>query len=154
MRMRENKSPNLKSINLKSRMRGQVLAWTIVLLPLLLVLVGLVFDGGLLWVQFRKARWAADGAAVAAASAMDWSLFRETGEVQLTEDALYTALYYAEQNYAGMRVSMIHVQNNVIYVEGRFRVEPAFLGMFGVSGFDVNVRGKERPAWGISEEGE
>ena len=55
---------NLKSKNrnLKSTIHdqsGQVLAWTVILLPLLLALVGLVFDGGLLWVQFRRARWAA-----------------------------------------------------------------------------------------------
>src|SRR3972149_4045398 len=38
---------------------GQVLVWTIVMLPLLLALVGLVFDGGMLFVQHRRARWAA-----------------------------------------------------------------------------------------------
>src|SRR3989304_3137919 len=58
---------------------GQVLVWTIVMLPLLLALVGLVFDGGMLFVQHRRARWAADGAAVVAASEIGRRTVRRHG---------------------------------------------------------------------------
>ena len=65
------------------RETGQVLVWTVLLLPLLLALVGLVLDGGLLFVQWRRARWAADGAAVAAASEINPALYAQSGQVKL-----------------------------------------------------------------------
>ncbi|MEE8392578.1 MAG: pilus assembly protein TadG-related protein [Anaerolineae bacterium] len=134
--------------------RGQVLVWVVILLPLLIALTGLVFDGGLLWAQYRRARWAADGAAVAAASDIDRALYRDLGQVKLTEQALYTAMYYASENDPDLRISTIYVLDNVIYVQGRVDVEPIFLGLFGVDGLTLDVRGRERPAWGITQEGE
>ncbi len=136
--------------------RGQVLVWAVILLPLLLALVGLVFDGGMLWVQYRKARWAINGAAVSAATLVDVPHYIETGQVVLGENALDIADYYARRNYPALHVRDVYVDNvdNVVYVEGWFRTRTTFLSMFGVSGFRVNVRGKERPAWGISEEGQ
>jgi len=134
--------------------QGQVLVWVVILLPLLIALTGLVFDGGLLWAQYRRARWSADGAAVAAASDIDQVLYRDQGQVRLTEQALYTAVYYARENDPDLRISTIYVLNNVIYVQGYVHVEPIFLGLFGVDGLTLNVRGRERPAWGISQEGE
>ncbi len=135
--------------------RGQVLLWTVILLPLLIVLTGLVFDGGLMWSQFRRARWASDGAAVAAASDMDRDLFIETGQVALTDNALWTALYYARQNDPNLWITHVYVDDdNVIHTEGYADVETVFLGMFGVEGFRFTIHGRERPAWGISREGE
>ena len=43
--------------------QGQAAVWLVILLPVLLALVGLVFDGGMLYAQYRRGRWAADGAA-------------------------------------------------------------------------------------------
>jgi hypothetical protein len=136
------------------RQRGQVIVWMVFLLPLLLALTGLVFDGGLMWAQYRRARWAADGAAVAAASDIDRITFRDTGRVELTEDALWTALYYAQQNHPGLYLREIYVTDNVIHVEGSVEAETVFLRMFGVGNLQLNVHGQERPAWGISQEGE
>ena len=59
--------------------RGQVLVWIVFMLPVLLALIGLVFDGGMMWNQFRRARWVADGAAVAAASEIDPITYRDRG---------------------------------------------------------------------------
>ncbi len=153
MTMGCDKSTNLTSPNPQSD-RGQVLVWVAVLLPLLIALTGLVFDGGLLWTQYRRARWAADGAAVAAASDIDQVLYRDQGQVRLTEQALYTAVYYAHENDPGLYINTVYVLNNVIYVQGQVQVEPIFLGLFGVDGLTLNVRGQERPAWGITQEGE
>lgn len=131
---------------------GQVLAWVVVLLPLLLVLLGLVFDGGLLWTRFRRARWAADGAAVAAASEMDPLVFQREGRVELTEEAISTATYYADRNYPGLHVVNVYVQDDVVYVRARARAETVFLRLVGVDGLDIHVLGRERPAWGASRE--
>jgi hypothetical protein len=126
----------------------------VLLLPLLMALVGLVFDGGLMWAQFRRARWAADGAAVAAASDMDQALFRDEGRVVLTENAIYTAIYYTHQNHPDVHITSVYVQDNVIHAQGWVWVEPVFLRLIGVEGMQLNVHGQERPAWGINQEGE
>jgi hypothetical protein len=136
------------------KQRGQVLAWVALLLPLLLALVGLVFDGGLMWVQYRRARWAADGAAVAAASEIDPMAFLERGQVTLTADSLAVAQRYARENDPDLRLTSLSIAENVVYVDGWVSIEPVFLKMFGVEGFQVAVRGRERPGWGISQEGQ
>ena len=133
---------------------GQILVWVVILLPLLLALTGLVFDGGLLWAQYRRARWAADGAAVAAASEMDWPVFMETGRVVLGANAANTAFHYAQQNDPNLRVTSVYVQDGAVYAQGWTQVEPVFLSMFGATSMRLNVTGKERPAWGASGAGQ
>jgi hypothetical protein len=136
----------------KCRESGQILAWAVILLPLLLALLGLVVDSGVLWVQFRRARWAADGAAVAAASEMDHVLFQTQGAVVLTENALSTARHYARLNHPGLHISQVYVHSNIIYARGWVEVETAFLGLFGVPDVRISVQGRERPAWGVTQQ--
>lgn len=131
---------------------GQVLVWMVFLMPLLMALVGFVYDGGMLWIQYRKAQFAMDSAAVAAGSVIDVQQFVDTGQVELGDDALLVADWYARQNYHDMSVTNVYVSDNVIYLDGTFHAEPVFLGVFGANGFDIAIHGKERPQWGISEE--
>ena len=126
----------------------------VVMLPLFLAFVGLVFDGGVLYVQFRRARWAADAAAIAAASDIVPGLFQERGEVQLGPQAQATAQIYARQNYPDLRVTHVVVLDNMIHVRGQVYVEPMFLSMFGVQDILLHVEGQGRPAWGATQEGE
>ena len=145
----ENQKPEI------DRESGQVLVWTLVLLPLLLALVGLVFDGGLLWSQYRRGRWAADGAAVAAASEIDPALYAHTGQTKLDPNrAAATARKYALDNNPALTLSRVTVNGGQVQVAGTLRVRPAFLGLFGVGPLELMVRGEERPAWGISREGQ
>lgn len=150
------KNPSIK--NAKSdcdHESGQVLVWTLVLLPLLLALVGLVFDGGLLWSQYRRGRWAADGAAVAAASEIDPALYARTGQTKLDPNrAVATARKYALDNNPALTLSSVTINGGQVQVAGTLRVRPAFLGLFGVGPLELAVRGEERPAWGISREGQ
>jgi len=134
--------------------RGQVLAWVAILLPLLLALLGLVFDGGLMWVQYRRARWAADGAAVAAASEIDPVRFLEEGQVVLGDNAVPTAIHYAQTNNPHLHITDVYVLDNVVYVRGWVQTETVFLSMFGVGGLRLNILGRERPAWGVSRTGQ
>ena len=137
--------------------RGQVLAWTAILLPVLLVLVGLVFDGGLLWVQYRRARWAADGAAVAAASEINPALYAQSGQVKLDPaKAPGTAAYYGQSNDPNLHLGRVylHPTDNTVQVQGWVEVQPVFLGLFGVGPLRLNVTGRERPAWGIGRPGQ
>jgi uncharacterized membrane protein len=134
---------------------GQVLVWTLVLLPLLLMLVGLVFDGGLLFVQHRRARWAADGAAVAAASEIDAPLFAATSQVKLNSaQAAATAQRFAQLNNPGLQVTQVYVQGNTVHVKGYVTARPVFLGLLGFGDVRLDVTGREQPAWGIAQQGE
>ena len=154
--------PRLRSVLTRVQMnaiarneRGQVLAWTAILLPVLLMLVGLVFDGGLLWVQYRRARWAADGAAVAAASEINPALYAQSGQVKLDPGkAPGTAAYYGQSNDPNLHLGRVYLQNNTVQVQGWVEVQPVFLGLFGVGPLRLNVTGRERPAWGIRQSGQ
>jgi hypothetical protein len=135
--------------------RGQVLAWTALLLPVLLVLVGLVFDGGLMWAQYRRARWAADGAAVAAASEINPVVYAQSGQVKLDPaKAIGTVVYYGQGNNPNLHLGAIYLQNNTVRVQGWVEIKPVFLGLFGVGSLRLNVTGRERPAWGIARPGQ
>lgn len=127
------------------------MVWIVFMLPALLAMVGLVFDGGMMWNQFRRAQWAVDGAAVAAASEIDPHVYRDLGQVVLGPDAYHTASYYARLNDPSLHVTSVYIQDNIVYVRAWVQIDTYFLGVFGVSGSRVNVRGRERPAWGISE---
>jgi hypothetical protein len=134
----------------KCRENGQILAWAVILLPLFLALVGLVVDSGVLWVQFRRARWAADGAAVAAASEIDQVLFQRQGAVVVSQGGLSTARHYARLNHPGLYISQVYVHNNTICARGWVQIDTVFLGLFGVPSVRITVQGRERPAWGVA----
>ncbi|MDR7427995.1 MAG: pilus assembly protein TadG-related protein [Armatimonadota bacterium] len=136
------------------RQKGQVLAWVATLLPLLLALTGLIFDGGLLWVQYRRARWAADGAAVAAASEIDPELFRRSGKVVLGPQAVGVAQWYAWRNNPDLHLTAVYVQGNTVHVRGWVEVRPVFLSLFGVGPLRLPLIGYERPAWGATRKGQ
>ena len=145
LRNRWHKSPTQQS------QRGQILVWIVFMLPALLAMVGLVFDGGMMWNQVRRAQWSVDGAAMAAASEIDPRVYRDTSRVALGHDAYHVASYYARLNDPNLHVTSVYIQDNVVYVRAWVKVDTYFLAIFGVSGAKVNVRGRERPAWGISE---
>jgi len=145
----------IEVVMLKQRLRGQVLLWTVILLPVFLVLTGLVFDGGLLWQQYTRARWAASAAAVAAASEIDPAVFANSGQLVLRPGALNVASTYATRNDPDLRITSVYiVDSRYVGVQGWTQAETVFLGLFGIQGFRLNVRAVERPAWGISAEGQ
>ena len=145
----------VKTSEKTSNERGQVLVWTALLLPVLLVLVGLVFDGGLMWAQYRRARWAADGAAVAAASEINPVLYAQSGQVKLDPArAIGTVVYYGQGNNPNLHLGAIYLQNNTVRVQGWVEIKPVFLSLFGVGSLRLNVTGHERPAWGIAQPGQ
>jgi Flp pilus assembly protein TadG len=138
--------------------RGQALLWVAILLPVFLVLVGLVFDGGLLWQQYLRARWAVSAAGVAGASEIAPGTLAQTGQVRLTAEALNTASRYAHRNDPHLRITSVNVvtQNGQQYIatRGWTYADTVFLKVFGVDGLRINVQAVERPAWGITREGQ
>ncbi len=135
---------------------GQALLWVAILLPLFLALVGLVFDGGLLWQQYMRARWAISAAGVAAASEIDPDVLARSGQLVLKPEALQTAASYARRNDPALRVTSVSIVTRqgrqYIRTRGWTQAETVFLQIFGVSSFRINVEATERPAWGIDGE--
>jgi Flp pilus assembly protein TadG len=131
---------------------GQVLAWFAVLFPLLIALVGLVHDGLYLWAQFRRARWAADGAAIAASMELNPGTYLSGGQVKLTPQAVMVAMHYAQVNDPQFHVTSVYVHQNRVFVEGYVEVRPIFLSLIGVPTLKLHIRGYERPAWGTTRE--
>jgi len=136
------------------RERGQVLLWVAILLPLFLALTGLVFDGGIMWQQYMRARWAASAGCVAAASEIDPQVFADTGRMVLKlPEAPQTAFNYAAWNDPDLYLTSVYVREEnatqQIVAEGYTQIEPVFLRMFGVTGLRATVRAVERPAWGV-----
>lgn len=137
---------------LVTRRRGQVLVWVVVLLPLFLALTGLVFDGGLLWQQYLRARWAASAAAVAAASEIDPQVFAQTGRMLLRPEATELAAIYARRNDPALHVTNVAIlYNRYVVVRGWVLAQPVFLSIVGVQGFRIDVQAVEQPAWGASQ---
>jgi Flp pilus assembly protein TadG len=135
--------------------KGQAAVWLVILLPVLLALVGLVFDGGMLYAQYRRGRWAADGAAVAAANAIDPVRYAESGQVKLDAGLVYgTARKYAQDNDPALSVSGVSIVGNAVQVRSTLTIRPSFLSLFGVGPVTLKITGQERPAWGISQQGQ
>lgn len=143
---------------LRRRERGQALIWVAMLLPVFLALVGLVFDGGLLWQQYLRARWAVSAGGVAAASEIDPETLAQTGQVMLKREALNTASRYAHRNDPDLRITSVDIVTYggqpYIVTRGWTYADTVFLKLFGVSGFRIDVEAVERPAWGVSREGQ
>ncbi len=138
-----------------STRRGQALLWVVILLPVFLALTGLVFDGGLLWQQYMRARWAASAAAVAAASEIDPAVFAQSGRLVLRPGALNVAANYAARNDPELHVTGVAIlYGRYIRVQAYTDVQPVFLSIFGVGPQRLPVRAVERPAWGIAREGQ
>ncbi len=139
----------------RRREQGQALLWIAILLPLFIALVGLVLDGGYLWQQYVRARWAVSSAAVAAASEIDPQTFTGSGRMILKPEARAVASDYATRNDPQLHVTDVHIQDNrYIVVQGWSEAQTVFLSIFGVNGFRLNVRAIERPAWGVGQEGQ
>jgi Flp pilus assembly protein TadG len=142
-------------VRLRHNESGQVAVWLVILLPVLLALVGLVFDGGMLYAQYRRGRWAADGAAVAAANAIDPALYANAGQVKLDAGRVFgTAQKYAQDNDPALSLSGIAIVNNTVQVRGTLTLQPAFLSLFGLGPVTLRIAGQERPAWGITRAGQ
>jgi len=138
------------------REEGQYLVWFLMLFPLILALVGLVVDGGFMYVWYRRCQVAADTAAQAAAHEVDAAHFQATGEVVLSEAAWEVAQEFAACNSGG-RVEVVLVSvtpDNHVQVAARAHVPTLFMRAFGLDEVAVGISSQARPAFGIIQEGQ
>jgi Flp pilus assembly protein TadG len=135
---------------------GQFLVQTVILLPLMLVLVGLVLDGGWMYWQYRRAEIAVNAAAQAASHAIDVEHFRETNEVRLDPgEASGAASGYLNINQRGqMQVTGIYISPNRVIIDANAQVQTIIFRFAGLSSLTMRVEGQAYPAFGINAEGQ
>ena len=136
--------------------RGQYLVQTVMLLPLMMILVGLVLDGGWMYWQYRRAEIAVAAAAQAASHAIDVEYFRQTNQVRLdTGEAYRAASGYVNINERGqVQVTGIYVGPNRVVVNANAQIHTIFLRLAGISSLAMRVEGQAYPAFGINTEGQ
>lgn len=136
--------------------RGQYLVQTVILLPMMMMLVGLVLDGGWMYWQYRRAEITVNAAAQAASHAIDVEYFRETNQVRLDSgEAWGVASGFVNINQRGqMYVTGIHIGNNQVIVNANAEVQTIFFRLAGISSLSMRVEGRAYPAFGINVEGQ
>ena len=134
------------------REEGQVLVWLIVLLPLLLLVVAMVFEGGMMYRTYRIAQAAADAGAHAAAMHIDRGAYLRSDQIRLDPGATEAARQAALRNSpAIVSCGAPAIAGNRVELVCRAALRPTLLP--GPVTF-VTVRGRARPGWGISGEGQ
>lgn len=141
---------------LKARLpgeEGQVLVWMLILLPLLLLMAGILIEGGLMYRTYRLAHLAADAGAHAAAQEIDTARYLRTGRVALTPPAAGIAQAIAAANLRGeIACAQPQVWAGRVDLVCRATLRPVLL--WDSPRVQVAVRGSACPAWGISAEGQ
>ena len=141
--------------NLRKDERGQALFQTALFLPLLLVVLGLVVDGGLLLTSYRRTQIAADTAAHAASHQISIEVFVESNQVVLGAPAFDKALEYGTTNsYGHLALNTVSIlnQGRLVRVTGHASLPTVFMRLVGISSITVPVVGEAYPAYGIEEE--
>jgi uncharacterized membrane protein len=135
---------------------GQYLVQAVILLPMMMILVGLVLDGGWMYWQYRRAEIAVNAAAQAASHAIDVEYFRETNQVRLDQGEAWSAVSgFVNINQRGqMQVTGIYIGDNQVIVNANAQVQTIFFRLAGISSFSMRVEGRAYPAFGINREGQ
>lgn len=137
---------------------GQAMVWFAVALPLLVMLIVLVVDGGELYLEYIRARNAVELAAQAGAQSVDENVFRNTNEVVLNIDgSLWTMRQYMALNRGARQgqISTTYVGHTAYaQVCTRTAVPTQFFRLFGADTLSVGACARAYPAHGIRWEGE
>lgn len=135
---------------------GQIAVLFAFLVPLLLGMIGLVVDGGLAMVQYRRAQVTLDSAALAAATLLDEEAFVDDNIVQLMpSDAYIIALRYVHENGQGhVFLTGFSVSGTQVDVHGTVASPTIFMRIFGINQVRLNLSARAELKYGITEEGQ
>ena len=143
---------------LPSGEEGQALVWFVASLPLVMMLIVLVMDGGQMYLEYVRARHAANLAAQAGAQAVDAGHFKNTNEIILNIDGSLWAMHrYIALNNAERqgRISTTYYVHTAYARDcTRTEVPTFFFRLFGVDTLPVSACAQAYPAHGIRREGE
>jgi Flp pilus assembly protein TadG len=137
---------------------GQGLVWFLVTFPLVMMLVVLAVDGGQMYLEYIRARNAANLAAQAGAQSVDGNEFRRSNKVILNIDGSRWTMYqYMQLNSVGRqgRVRTVYY-GHTAYAQVCTQTEmPSFFfRLFGADTLRVGACARAYPAHGIRYEGE
>ncbi|MBW3575866.1 MAG: hypothetical protein KY450_13680 [Actinobacteria bacterium] len=127
--------------------RGQLTLFMVFATVAMLVLAGLVVDGGYVLAARRRAIDEANGAARAAAEALAPSAYRSSGDVVLEEAPAVAAAqdYLAAAGHSGT----VLVEDDRVSVSLSFAQPMTVLRVFGIDDVTVSGRGQARSIRGI-----
>ena len=127
--------------------RGQLTLFVVFMTLALLILAGLVVDGGYVLAARRRAIDQANGAARAGAEVLAPSAYRAAGRVHLDADAAVAAA----QSYlaAGGHTGTVSVDGDRVSVSLSFVQRTTLLRMVGMDAVTVSGRGQARSLRGI-----
>lgn len=127
--------------------RGQLTLFMVFATVAMLVLAGLVVDGGYVLAARRRAIDEANGAARAAAEALAPSAYRSSGDVVLEEAPAVAAAqdYLAAAGHSGT----VLVEDDRVSVSLSFAQPLTVLRVFGIDDVTVSGRGQARSIRGI-----
>jgi uncharacterized membrane protein len=132
---------------------GQVMVMVAIFMAGLVAVVGLVTDGGLMFVQRRDLQNAADAAALAGAMQVDERAYRATGEVVLDQGAAREAArrYLADE---GDLDYSVQVTASGVEVSVSRQASTSFLRLIGITGVEISASASAAPRHGIAAAGE
>ena len=135
--------------------RGAYLALTVVGLPLAMVLVGLVVDGGLMFRAERRAVALTSAAAHAGAQQIDRDLFKATNQV-LVEPGAATGAARSMFAYAptDVQLDQVQVSGNRVTVRATVSYATVFLRIMGVPTIRLQISSSAEPEYGIESRGQ
>ena len=127
--------------------RGQLTLFMVFATVAMLVLAGLVVDGGYVLAARRRAIDEANGAARAAAEALAPSAYRSSGDIVLEEAPAVAAAqdYLAAAGHSGT----VLVEDDRVSVSLSFAQPMTVLRIFGIDDVTVSGRGQARSIRGI-----
>jgi hypothetical protein len=127
--------------------RGSVTVFVVVFTVALLMVAGLVIDGGYTLAAHRRAFNEAEAAARAGAQAIDLDTLRATGTAILDPDA---ARARAEAYLAGSgHQGSVEVDGDTVRVHVEFSQPMLLLNIVGVGPLDINGDGSARAVRGV-----
>lgn len=132
----------------RSANAGFALVWMVLSLPALVAFLGLVLDGGILFLRSQQLDSATDAASLAATDAWDRHEWMWNGRVRIDPDhAKRLALDYLAKNMPGARLMEFQVRADTeVYVRTETTVPFFFLRIFGwtertVTSYSTAARG-------------
>jgi Flp pilus assembly protein TadG len=124
-----------------------VTVFVVIIFSSLVLLAGLVLDGGYTLAAKMRAISAADGAARAGAQAIQNAAYRDKGEVTFdTYAAVASGNAYLEDS--GIEGTTT-VENGVVVVRTKVPQSMAILGLVGVGPFELTGEGRSRLIQGV-----
>lgn len=119
--------------NLLKNEDGSVLVFTVILIPVIIALGGLLIDFGLVSVEKSKLSNAVDSAAWAALDSYDKEKWEEEGEVELIEERAYQlADQYLKANLPHATLLNVYIEENQVEVEAESVTKLYFMTLFGI----------------------